>query len=131
MDTFVADPAVIDAASNAVTEFLTVAFQEEFLRWDKDLNLGIAEMVWNACSARRDGPVEMGWAPEYQDLVEHLMRVRETRWPRERVLVFDLDARVVDGEIVFSFDLSWDDGEMFQPCEMTWVPRLRDATQTN
>lgn len=126
-----ATPTVIEAAANAVVEFAIVSLQAEFLRWDKDTNLGIAEMIWNAWSAEPGDVLAMGWIEEYTDLVERLIEVRRTRWPDERVFVFGLDALHRDGGLFFRFDLTWDEGETFQPCEIEWVMCTQDPTQTN
>ncbi|MDJ0523548.1 MAG: hypothetical protein QNJ90_15875 [Planctomycetota bacterium] len=131
MSTSPPDAAKVEAAAYAVTEFAIVSLNPEYLRWDKDVNLGIAEMVWNACSAGPDEVIELGWLPEFAEMADHLTHVRKARWGDERFLVLGLDARQVDGEIVFCFDLTWDHGETFESCEITWVPRLRDASLTN
>jgi hypothetical protein len=188
----------IQAAADAVTEFLTVAFQSEFLLWEKDVNLAVAEMVWNYCTAcqetaspsaprksrarqQEDGsdqdgsdqdgsdqdgsdqdgsdqdgsdqspeqagdgqfPDGLGFgagvldtpmfrvAPHLKPLHERLSAVRQARWPEASWMIFDLDARVDDGEIVFTFDLFWDDALFRQPCEMTWVQNAADPAQLN
>ena len=129
----------IQAAANAVTEFLTVAFQPEYLRWEKEVNLAIAEMVWNFHTApqqeasageRAVAPV-LHVAPHLEPLHDRLNEVRQTRWPEADWMVLGLEARVDDGQIVFTFDLCWDEARFRQPCEMTWVQKSAGPVQRN
>ena len=124
----------IQAAAEAVTEYVTVAFQPEFLCWEKEVNLAVAEMVWNFHSAvargEADEPV-MHVAPQLQPLHDKLVEVRQARWPDADWMVLCLYARVEDGEIVFEFDLCWDEGGFRQPCEMTWVMNIAGPAQMN
>lgn len=120
MSTTPTDPEAIRTAAHAVVEYATVAFQIEFLRWDKTVNLGVAEMVWNAHSAGVDPHVDPQTEPELIALFERLGQVRRLRWGEERFLVFGLDVRYEDDDILFTFDLTWDDGRTFQPCEIAW-----------
>ena len=140
------DADTIQAAANAVTEFVTVAFQPEFLRWEQEVNLAIAEMVWNFHSHshgrqgarqpaarggdRGDEPI-LRVAPHLKPLHDRLSEVRRARWPDADWMVLGLEARVDDGEIVFAFDLCWDDARFHQSCEMTWVQRVAGPVQTN
>jgi hypothetical protein len=120
MDTPSAIPARVKPAADMVTEFAIISLQEQFLRWEKDVNMHIAEMVWNGCSMGLGPGVIQAGEPDLKELVDTLVRARKARWGDETFLVFGLDVRVEDGEMVFSFDLTWDDGETFQPCEIVW-----------
>lgn len=140
-------PEQIQAAAEAVTEFVTVAFQTEFLCWEKEVNLAVAEMVWNFRTAaqslrgddgQQDGPQEEAEpsvfrvAPHLKPLHDRLADVRQARWPDADWMILGLDARVGDdGEIIFAFDLCWDDVRFRQPCEMTWVQNIASAVHLN
>ncbi len=123
----------IHAASQATTEYLSLAFEAEFLRWERDVNLQIAELVWNHHTAVRatgeDG--ELGVVPDLEPLRRHLAEARKLRWEEADWMVFSVEARVDDGNIVFSFELWWDELEFCQPCEMTWMQRTADARHLN
>ncbi len=127
------DQDTIRAAADAVTEFGTVAFQEEFLRWDKDVNLGVASLVWNyvTCNRGVPGGFDIPVVPGLRGLRDRLLDVRLKRWPDADYMVMAWQARVEGGEIVFSFDLWWDAAQYCQPCEMTWVMAIADSTHTN
>ena len=127
----VPDNEIRDAAE-AVTEFLTEAFADEFLRWDKDVNLAMATMVWNVASARRRGePAYHYVAPELSDLHRRLRKLRETRWPEATWMLEEVDSRVENLEIVFTFTMWWEEHEYAQPCEMTWVQTSASQARTN
>ena len=120
----------IQTAAFDLVEFALVAFEPEFLRWDKDVNLGVAEMIWNLYSAGMDVAVapctctheQLQVTPrlDVDDLVERLEHVRRSRWGHQLVMVLGLDVRAQGWELVFSFDLTWDDGQTLHPCEITW-----------
>ena len=109
---------LIKAASDAVVEFALIAFEEEFLIWDKSVNLCTAELVWNAHVWGIDARDVQVAEPTLGRLVRTLMRARRVRWNTERFLVFELDVRHEEGEVLFSFRLTWDEGESFHPCEI-------------
>lgn len=108
----------IKAAADAVVEYTLIAFEERFLLWEKLVNLGVAERVWNAHVLGVD-PLALGTftEPAFAKLTRTLVRARE-RWAQETFLVFGLDINHRGGEMLVTFDLTWDDGESFQPCEI-------------
>jgi len=111
---------VLKSAADAVVEFALISFEERFLLWNKDVNLGVAQRIWNAFPSKGD-PLLAGVSPEPElaALIERLAEARASRWHRTRVRMFGLDVHVVAGELVFDFDLTWDEGESFHPCEIT------------
>jgi hypothetical protein len=118
-------------ATDAFTGFVVEALREEFLLWDKTVNFGMAEMVWNAYSM--GAVAELGWhcEPKIAEMHEVLTRLRATRWRKEKFLAFGLEARSENGEIHFRFDLTFDEGRTFQPCEIVWDPSGRDLIPLN
>ncbi len=124
--------ADIQAAADAVTEYLTVAFQPEFLKWDKLVNLAIAEMVWNAhTDEQRGGVPRVHVDASLRELHDRLRDVRRTRWPDADWSVMRTGALVEREHVVFTFDLWWDDAGYCQPCEMTWVQRVAGPVDMN
>jgi len=113
----------IKAAADAVVEYTLISFEPRFLLWEKLVNLGVAERVWNAHALGADRgtagvPSEAELAePEFAELMRTLARARK-RWARETFLVLGLDIHHRGGEVLITFDLTWDEGETFQPCEI-------------
>ncbi len=118
-------------AADAFTGFVVEALREEFLLWDKSVNFGMAEMVWNAHSM--GAIAELGWhsEPKIAEMHEVLTRLRATRWRKEEFLAFGLKARTEDGEVFFRFDLTFDEGITFHPCEIVWDPSGCDLIPLN
>ena len=118
-------------ATDAYTGFVVEALREEFLLWDKSVNFGMAEMVWNAHSM--GAVAELGWHadPKIAEMYEILTRLRRTRFGKEKFLAFGLEARTQDGEIYFRFDLTFDEGLTFHSCEIVWDPSGRDLIPLN
>ena len=111
----------LKSATDAVVEFALIAFQMEFLRWTPSVNCTIAAMMWNTCRGGRE-PDAFG-APldaELERLMQILARSRTTRWAADEFEfeVEDLEVHTEDGEMVFTFRLTWDEGESFWPCEI-------------
>jgi len=110
---------ILKAASDALVEFALLSFAEEFLLWEKSVNLCMAELVWNAYRRGVDPREATASRPALKPLVRRLMRARRVRWRKERFLVSGLDVRVEGAELIFSFKLTWDEGATFHPCEIT------------
>ena len=127
------DEETIRQAADAVTEFATVAFQAEFLRWDLEVNLAVAGLVWNHLTLTRDEPdLELPTVPPpMRPLRDRLAEVRRARWPEADWMVMAWQARVEGEHVVFAFDLWWDAQRFCQPCEMTWIPRTAEAADLN
>lgn len=132
------DPTPIDEehirkAADAVTEFGIEAFRPEFLRWTSEVNLGMAEVVWNLRTLARSEQeaVVTDVLPDMQALHDHLAKVRRMRWPDADWLVMGWQARVEGERVVFMFDLWWDAQQFCQPCEMTWIARVAGPAATN
>ena len=114
-------PDRIRQASDAVVEFAIISLQPEFLRWEKTVNMGMAELVWNGHSMGIRPPVTSVTDPALAEMIERLVRARTTRWDEEDFLVFGLDVRHRDDAVYFVFDLSWDEGQTCNSCEIEWV----------
>lgn len=117
--------------ADKVVEFLLLAFEERFLRWEASLNCSVAEMVWNAASlSPGELPLAVGGRdPAVGELIDALFAERHRKWKDETFLVFDVTARAKRRNLVFRFDLSWDQGASVNPCEIT--VDFPDATQLN
>ena len=109
---------VLNAAAHAVVEYALVSLEPEFHRWEQSVNLRAAQCVWNARSMGWDPPDPPSRDPALAELIARLARVRSTRWKDEVFLVLALDVRHEDGEVFFTFDLTWDEGDTFHPCEI-------------
>ena len=108
-------------AANDICEFAMLAFESQWLRWNKTWNLNLAQLAWNAGNPTEQ-PIEMFNAfsdPMMETCLQHLLDVRRKRFRDREFCVFDLDLRIVRGEMVFTFVLSWNGGEETRPCEMT------------
>ncbi len=121
--------------TDAVVEFALFALREEFLRWDKSVNMGVAEMVWNA-GLYEPEPTAFGAPGDrvLDGMMRRLMRERTTRYKHQSCIVLELDVNSAIGELVFTFALTWDEGESFQPCEIAvdWpVTRHRIEAERN
>jgi hypothetical protein len=114
-------PEVIRHAADSIVEFAILAFAPEFLRWDKTVNVGTAELVWNFHGTDIRPPAEEPDDPVFEALVERLVRARRTRWGDEEFLVLGLDAHREGDRLFFTFDLTWDEGETCQACKIEWV----------
>jgi hypothetical protein len=121
MNTPFPSDAQMQAGSDAVVELALLAFEERWLRWTADVNCAAVQFAWNSTMpgervlAQGFGP---GADPALRRLIRLLESERRRRWPTLRCLVSDLAIRVVRGEIVFRFDLSYDDGDHVRPCEI-------------
>lgn len=111
-------PERIKAAADDVVEFALLSLVPEFHLWEKTVNLHVAELVWNAHACRAPFPITDPPEPALTRLIERLASARQTRWGEQPFLVLGLDVRHEDGEIFFTFDLTWDDGESFHACEI-------------
>ena len=121
----------IRRAADAVVEYAIVSLQAEFLVWEKHVNLGVAELVWNAHSFGTCEPPAAVSSPVMTALIERLTHMRRTKWPDEKFVVLGLDVRHRHGDLLFRFDLTWDEGETFQPCEIAWDPLGVSPTLAN
>ena len=108
----------IKAAADAVVEYTLISFEARFLLWEKMVNLGVAERIWNA-HARGIDPLTVGSfsEPAFAELVRTLAQARQ-RWAEETFQVHGLDIQHRGGELLVVFDLTWNEGESFQPCEI-------------
>jgi len=120
----------LQETTDAVVEFALLSLRKEFLRWDKGVNLGVAEMVWNACIYEKE-PLAFGAPgdPALDKLMRRLMRERTTRFRHQSCVVLELDVRNGTSELVFTFALTWDEGRTFQQCEIAvdWPCALPEA----
>ena len=127
--------ARLRAAANVVVEYALIALQEEFLLWDKDVNLEVAEFVWNAGGMNLESWVPRPGEPSFSDLVATLCRARRLRWAQEEFLLLNLDSRLdprPDGEdLLFTFDLSFDDGKRLHACEIAVDLTVAGPTDVN
>lgn len=123
--------ARMKAAADAVVEYALIAFQEEFLLWEKDVNLEVAEFVWNAGGVNLESWIPRPGKPSLSGLVETLCRARRVRWGKEEFILLNLDSRHEEGEFLFTFDLSFDDGESLHACEIAVDFILAGPSDTN
>ena len=111
-------------ACASVVELATLSLRPEYLRWERQVNLGAAELIWNYGGHDLGlpilGPVD---DPAFAAMCEHVARVRRDRWPDEDFMVVQLEAHTRQLEIVFQFELTFDEGRTFHPCEIVWDPR--------
>jgi len=123
--------ATIRKAAQAVVELATLALEPQYLIWDKVVNLGVVEGVWNAASFGDEAKLVLPEDERLAGLIERLIRVRRTRWPHVDSVVFGLDMRHADGEVLFAFDLTFDGGDTFHPCEIAWDMPLARSLDVN
>ena len=112
----------IREAAHAVVELAVLSLRPEYLCWSKTINLSLTEFAWNtAC-----GDPLASWVsdedPRLVELHERLVQTRRTKWPDTTCLIVGLDVRRSGDEALFTFDLTWDDGETMHPCEIAWDP---------
>lgn len=109
----------LETATDAVVEYALKSLEPEFLRWSKDVNMMVAEVVWNAGGEHLDQGIFYAPGGGLTALAHRLGRARR-KVPREidDVMLFDLDVFHEGGEICFTFTLSWDEGESLQPCRI-------------
>jgi len=112
--------SALRTATDAVVGYALEALAPGFLLWTKDVNMNVAEFVWNAGGLNLDPSVFHAPGGDLSALARRLCEVRR-KVPAEvdDVMLLDLDVHHEDGELVFTFRLSWDDGETFQPCQIT------------
>ena len=104
--------------TDAVVEYALLSLEPEFLRWEKDVNMEVAELIWNAGGLGINPSGFYAPGGDLSKLAKALCKARRTKWPDEDVWLLNLDVRIEDGEITFTFDLSWDEGESFQACKI-------------
>lgn len=122
----------IQAATDAVVEYALLSLQQEFLCWEKDVNMRVAEFVWNAGGRNLDPSVFSAPGGDLPDLVRTLCRARRAVPPEsDDVLLLGLDVHDERGEIHFTFDLSWDEGDTFQACKIAVDFPVGDPAQLN
>ena len=122
---------IMKASTDALVEFALISFEEEFLLWEKSVNLSVAELVWNAHDRGVDPREATASRPALKPLVQRLMRARRIRWRAEKFLVVDLDFNHTQGDLVFTFRLTWDEGETFVPCEIAVDLNIAGPTDLN
>ena len=105
-------------ATDAVVEYALISLEPEFLCWEKDVNMEVAELIWNAHGMGIDPSGFYAPGGDLSKLARALCDARRARWPDEEVWLVNLDVHVEDGEITFTFDLSWDEGETLQACKI-------------
>jgi len=111
--------SALKTATDAVVAYALKSLAPRFLCWTKDVNMQVAEFVWNAGGVNLDPKVFHAPGGDLPAMVRMLCRARRGV-PREvdEVMLLGLDVHHERGEILFTFDLSWDEGETFQPCEI-------------
>ena len=119
MDHTLPSRSVVEAAANAVVEYSLHALAPEFMLWTKDVNMEVAEFVWNTGGRNLD---PSGFHAPVGDLSALARRLCEARRevPAEidDVLLLDLDVHHHNDKVSFTFRLSWDAGKTFQPCKI-------------
>jgi hypothetical protein len=105
-------------ATDAVVEYALISLEPEFLCWEKDVNMEVAELIWNADGLGINAAGFYSQGGDLSRLARALCEARRTRWPDEDVWLINLDVHIEDDEITFTFDLSWDEGETLQPCKI-------------
>ncbi len=112
--------SVVQTASDAVVGYAIESLAPEFQRWTKHVNMHVAEFIWNAGGRHLDPSVFHAPGGDLSALARRLCEVRR-KVPAEvdDVMLLDLDVHHRNGEIVFTFQLSWDLGQTLQPCEIT------------
>ena len=120
MSTKFQSDAVTHAAANDICAFVLLAFEPQWLRWNKTWNLTLAEMAWNAGNpAEHPASIHHTFPdPEMDALLQRLLDERRATYADREFNVFELDATFVDDELAFTFLLSWDGGETTRPCQM-------------
>jgi hypothetical protein len=112
--------SVVQAASDAVVGYALEALAPEFHSWTKDVNMNVAEFIWNAGGRNLDPSVFHAPGGDLSGLARRLCEARrEVPAEVDDVMLLDLDVHHRNGEIVFTFRLSWDMGQTLQPCEIT------------
>ncbi|MFV1959216.1 MAG: hypothetical protein ACC662_07365 [Planctomycetota bacterium] len=114
------DDVITQKAADDIVEFALMAFGPDYLLWDALTNAALATFAWNAGHPAAS-PVVMP-TPFSDARMDRLLRVlceaRRTRWGDRTFEVADLRSQVVDGEIVFTFRLTWDGGQTYRPCRI-------------
>ena len=105
-------------ATHAVVEYALLSLEPEFLRWEKTVNMEVAELIWNAERLGIDPSGFYASGGDLSELARTLCDARRTQWPDEDVWLLNLDVHIEDGEITFTFQLSWDEGETCQRCKI-------------
>jgi hypothetical protein len=108
----------VKAAADAVVEFALIAFEPEFLLWEKDVNLRLAELIWNSGGSDPFAMLPAESELALATLADRLARARRERWGEETFLVLGLDLHYENHDFIFTFDVTWDAGETFRACEM-------------
>ncbi|MDJ0974510.1 MAG: hypothetical protein QNJ98_08640 [Planctomycetota bacterium] len=130
MERFITSREILDRITQAVAQFTMLAFEERFLCWTAELNLTVAEAIWNAHPDQweiADAVMADTRDPQLRALLAHLKRARLEQWADEdEAYVFELEARVKGPHIVLTFLLGFDGCDDFQPCEVPVLPAFDD-----
>ena len=112
--------SVLETAANTVVEYALHALDPGFLLWTKDLNMEVAEFIWNVGAENVDPSVFHAPGGDLSTLARHLCEARRAV-PAEfdDAWLLELDVHHLCGEIFFTFVISLDDGETFHPCEIS------------
>ena len=111
--------SALKTASDAVVGFALRSLAPEFQCWTKEVNLQVAEFVWNCGGINLDPCVFHAPGGDLPAMVRALCNERRNV-PRDidPVMVLGLDVHHELGEVFFTFELSWDEGETFQSCRI-------------
>lgn len=111
--------SALKTATDAVVDYALRSLEPQFLCWTKEINMQVAEFVWNCGGINLDPRVFHAPGGDLPAMVRKLCRARR-KVPREvdEVMLLGLDVHHERGEMLFTFDLSWDEGESFQPCRI-------------
>ena len=131
MSQHIASLDTLKKTTDAVVEYALISLEPEFRCWEKAVNMEIAEFVRNTGGRNLDPSVFQSPGGDLSFLVKALCHARRTRWPDAEVLLLGLDVHREHDEIVFTFDLSWDEGETFQACEIVVDHGHGSPTQRN
>ncbi len=131
MKKFIKPEDVVLKEANAVVQFTLIAFEPGFLKWDKETNLQVAEFIWNCGNGKLGTAAVPGEDPDMRKLIRKLRRARTSTYRKLDSFVLDLDIRLDVADWIFTFNLSWDEFDTLQPCEIVWTPEWADDSILN
>jgi len=124
--------SALKTASDAVVEYALHALEPEFLCWTPEVNMEVAEFVWNAGGLNLDPAVFHAPGGDLPAMVRRLCELRR-KVSREvdEVMLLGLEAQHENGTLFFTFELSWDEGETFHACRIEVDFPLEEAGSRN